>query len=110
MSSVKLRIAAQLLANIAEDLKRQSNGEPPLYNSNITEEEIDEIIQSLSVMSGDRISKDKAMRLLNISRATFDRQVKDGKIPQGKKTVGWKELSWSKAEIEHLITHRKDIK
>jgi len=36
---------------------------------------------------------------LNISRSTFDKLVKEGKLPKGKKRMGFKELSWKKEEL-----------
>jgi predicted site-specific integrase-resolvase len=40
-----------------------------------------------------RLSKYEACRYLNVSRATFDNYVREGKLPRGKHEVGFKELS-----------------
>ena len=47
-------------------------------------------------------SKYQAYTFLNMSRAQFDRDVKDGKIPKGKKVAGFKELFWKEKEIRAL--------
>lgn len=49
--------------------------------------------------SDTRLSKHDACRLLGVSRATFDRWVKDGLIPKGRKEVGFNELSWRRDEL-----------
>lgn len=53
-------------------------------NSNITEEEGKQIIEMLSGITDNRMSKYQACQYLNISRATFDNLVKDGFLPEGK--------------------------
>lgn len=47
-----------------------------------------------------RYSKYEACRYLNISRATFDNLVLEGRIPKGTKQAGFKELSWTKKELD----------
>lgn len=71
-------------------------------NSNLTKEEILEVLESIDqVANKDRhLSKEQACNYLNISRSQFDNYVKDEKIPKGKKQVGFKELSWSKWELD----------
>ena len=54
-----------------------------------------------------RFSKESACKYLNISRATFDNLVRDGKLPKGHKEVGFKELSWSKYELDEYVTKLK---
>lgn len=57
-------------------------------NSNLTE---DETIKLISV------------RYLNVSRATFDNYVREGKLPRGKHEIGFKELSWDKKTLDEFI-------
>jgi predicted DNA-binding transcriptional regulator AlpA len=52
-----------------------------------------------------RLSKYKACEYLNMSRATFDNYVREGKIPKGKKEAGFKELSWTKKELDDAIAN-----
>lgn len=70
-------------------------------NSNADEEELYEIVKVLKEMVRKDVpmSKYQAYTYLNVSRATFDNMVRDGKIPKGKKTAGYKELSWEKKDL-----------
>ena len=71
-------------------------------NSNISEDEGGEIIDLLKRYTdrADRLSKYKACEYLNVSRATFDNYVREGKLPKGKKVAGFNELSWTKKELD----------
>ena len=80
-------IIAQLLEQCLDNIKAGT--------SNISEEDQLEIVEILS--------KYQACIYLNISRATFDNYVREGKIPKGKKEIGWKELSWSESELKEVI-------
>lgn len=68
-------------------------------NSNITEEEGNHIIELLSSITDNRMSKYQACEYLNISRATFDNLVKDGFLPEGKHQAGFKEKYWRRTDI-----------
>ena len=68
-------------------------------NSNITEEEGQQIIELLSSIADDRMSKYQACQYLNVSRATFDNLVKEGFLPEGKHQAGFKEKYWRRSEI-----------
>ena len=74
-------------------------------NSNISADEEIEIIELLKKYTDKdrRLSKYQACTYLNMSRATFDNYVREGKIPKGKKETGWKELSWSESELKEVI-------
>ena len=76
-------------------------------NSNITEDEGKQIIDMLSSISEPRLSKYQAMQYLNISRATFDNLVREGKLPEGSRQAGFKEKFWKKSEILQYITKHK---
>lgn len=76
-------------------------------NSNITEEEGKEIIKILTNISEPRLSKYQACQYLNVSRATFDNFVRDGKLPEGSRQAGFKEKFWKKSEILQYITNSK---
>lgn len=56
-------------------------------NSNITEDEGIEVIKHLRELTDkkQRLSKYQAYHYLNVSRATFDNYVREGKLPKGKK-------------------------
>ena len=78
-------------------------------NSNITEEEGVQIIDTIRELTDKqkRLSKYQACQYLNISRATFDNYVKEGKLPKGKKQLGFKELSWSYNDLDKFIKNNK---
>lgn len=76
-------------------------------NSNITEEEGKQIVELLSSINEPYLSKYQACRLLNVSRATFDKLVREGKLPRGIKRTGFKELAWKKTDIINAIEARK---
>lgn len=97
-----LKIIRELLLKIVSDI---DGG-----NSNLTENEAIEIVDTLKRLTDrqKRLSKYEACRYLNVSRATFDNYVREGKLPKGTKEVGFKELSWSRKELdEFIINNRK---
>ena len=96
-----LKIIRKLLLEIVDNI---DSG-----NSNISEDEGLEIIDSIKRLTDktERLSKYKACQYLNISRATFDNYVRDGKLPKGKKVAGFNELSWTKKDLEE---YRRKIK
>ena len=66
------------------------------------EQEIVGIITQLSGFNTRFLSKAQACEYLNISRSTFDKMIKEGKIPKGKKRQGFKELSWTKEQLNFV--------
>lgn len=70
-------------------------------NTNIEESDAIEIINSLKelVRTDKPMSKYQAYTYLNISRATFDNLVREGKLPKGKKVAGFKELQWFEKDL-----------
>jgi predicted DNA-binding transcriptional regulator AlpA len=79
-------------------------------NSKIPEDKEMEIIKYIKSFTDttQRISKYKACEYLNISRATFDNYVREGKLPKGKKVAGFKELSWTKRDLDDFILKYKN--
>lgn len=70
-------------------------------NSNISDDEALEVTKILKKYTRQDVpmSKYQAYTYLNISRATFDNLVKEGKLPKGKKQAGFKELFWYKKDL-----------
>lgn len=64
-----------------------------------------EIVDSLKRFTDKekRLSKYAACEYLNVSRATFDNYVREGKLPRGKHEVGFKELSWDMKTLDEFI-------
>ena len=77
-------------------------------NSNLSADEEVEIIELLkNYTNKDRkFSKYQACKYLNISRATFDKYIREGKIPKGKKEAGFKELFWKESELRALCLYK----
>ena len=91
--------------DVIAQLLEQCLGNIKAGTSNISEEDQLEIVEMLRKYTDKdrRLSKYQAYTYLNISRATFDNYVREGKIPKGKKETGWKELSWSESELKEVI-------
>lgn len=71
-------------------------------NSEITEEELVELVKLLATINkgGERISKTIACeKILHCSPSTFDNYVREGIIPPGRKVAGFKELSWTESDF-----------
>lgn len=78
-------------------------------NSNLTEKEAVELVDTLKRLTDKqkRLSKYEACKYLNVSRATFDNYVREGKLPRGTKEAGFKELSWTIKELDEFITNNR---
>lgn len=59
----------------------------------------DELEPLLGTFSHQRLTKEQACQLLNMSRSKFDLYVYEHKLPKGKKIKGLKELIWYKDEL-----------
>lgn len=94
-------IIRKLLQNLIDDFDAG--------NTNIDEEEAVKIAKVLSELRKDNgISKYAACKYLNVSRATFDNYVREGKIPKGKHEIGFKELRWYKKDLDKFINETKN--
>ena len=89
-----LKVIKELLLKVVDNI---DSG-----NSNISEDDGVEIIGMIKELTDktQRLSKYKACEYLNVSRATFDNYVREGKLPKGKKVAGFNELSWTKKELD----------
>ena len=80
-------------------------------NSNLSAEEEVEIIELLKKYTNKdrKFSKYQACKYLNISRATFDKYIREGKIPKGKKEAGFKELFYLESDLREFVkTHKRN--
>lgn len=96
-----LKVIGKLLRDIADKIDEGSISSNP--------EETMQVMETLQkfVDKEQRISKYQACQYLNVSRATFDNYVREGKLPRGKHVVGFIELSWNKKDLDKFI---KDYK
>ena len=92
-----IKIIRELLLDVIDDIDAG--------NSNLTEEEALKAIETLKTFTNKdkRLSKYTACKYLNVSRATFDNYVKEGKLPKGKHDIGFKELSWSIKDLDKFM-------
>lgn len=92
-----LKVIRNLLQRLLDDIDAG--------NSNISESDAIEIIDSLKRFTNKEkaLSKYAACQYLNMSRATFDRYVTEGKLPKGKHEIGFKEKFWLKKDLDECI-------
>ena len=92
-----LKVIKDLLLKIVDNI---NSG-----NSNITEKEALEITKVLQSYTDKtvKMSKYQACQYLNISRATFDNYVREGRLPRGKKEAGFKELFYTQKDLDEFI-------
>ena len=92
-----LKVVARMLRSIADKIDDGSISSNP--------EETMQVMETIKgfVDKEKRLSKYEACRHLNISRATFDNYVREGKLPKGQKQAGFKELSWSYKDLNDAI-------
>lgn len=97
-----LKVIRSLLQKIIDDIDAG--------NSNINEEDSIKIVKVLSeyTRKDNGISKYAACEYLNMSRATFDNYVREGKIPRGKHEIGFKELRWYKKDLDKFIEESRN--
>ena len=82
-------------------------------NSNLSAEEEIEIIELFKKYTNKdrKFSKYQACKYLNISRATFDKYIREGKIPKGKKEAGFKELFYLESDLREFVkTHKRNAR
>lgn len=97
------------MLNIIKRLLLKIVGDIDTGNSNLSEEEINEVINVLQNYTDKtvRFSKYQACKYLNMSRATFDNYVRKGEIPKGIKEAGFTELFWEKKALDKFKESKK---
>lgn len=97
-----LKVIRNLLQKIIDDIDTG--------NSNIDEKDYPKIMDVLLeyTRKDEGISKYSACEYLNVSRATFDNYVREGKIPKGKHEIGFKELRWYKKDLDKFIMESRN--
>ena len=80
-------------------------------NSNLSADEEMKVIELLKKYTNKdrKLSKYQACEYLNMSRATFDKYIREGKIPKGKKEAGFKELFYMESDLRKFIETNKNI-
>lgn len=95
------------MISVLQKLLRKIDQDIDAGNSNLTEEETLEVVEILKeyTRKDKPMSKYQAYTYLNISRATFDNLVSEGKLPKGVKAAGFKELFWYKRDLDKYINN-----
>ena len=96
------------MIKVLQKLLRKIDKDIDAGNTNITEEEALQMATILKeyVRKDTPMSKYQAFTYLNISRATFDNLVREGKLPQGTKVAGFKELFWYRRDLDMYIKNK----
>ena len=82
-------------------------------NSNLSAEEEIKIIELLKKYTNKdrKLSKYQSCEYLNMSRANFDKYIREGKIPKGKKEAGFKELFYLESDLREFVkTHKRNAR
>lgn len=72
-------------------------------NTNINEEQQQELLSLLLQFNSKELSKVEAAEYIGVSRASFDNYIRKGLIPKGHKRPGFKELSWNKFDLDKYL-------
>lgn len=72
-------------------------------NSNISEEQQEEIINLYQRTSLKEMTKVESANYIGVSRATFDNYISKGIIPKGSKRPGLSNLMWSKSDLDKYL-------
>ena len=90
----KIEVLKTCLLNIVDNIDAG--------NSYIDENQCEEAIEMLNRMmhAENKYSKYQSCKYLGLSRATFDRYIKDGLIPEGRKESGFTEKFWYKRDLD----------
>lgn len=72
-------------------------------NSNISEEQQEEIINLYQRMSLKEMTKVESAHYIGVSRATFDNYISKGLIPKGSKRQGLNNLMWNKSDLDKYL-------
>ena len=75
-------------------------------NTNINEEQQQELLSLLLQFNSKELSKVEAAEYIGVSRASFDNYIRKGLIPKGRKRPGFKELSWNKSDLDKYLNEK----
>ena len=90
-----LRLLRELLQQLINDIDSR--------NSNISEVDQLKAIELIQQITSKELSKIESADYIGVSRATFDKYVREGLIPRGTKRPGFKELSWNKNDLDKFL-------
>ena len=92
------------LSNTLADYLEETADKIRTGNTNLDRDTMLECFEVMSQHDSTQLlSKAQACKYLNMSRSTFDTQIRNGILPKGQKRLGFKELSWTKCDLEKAI-------
>ena len=72
-------------------------------NSNISEEQQEEILEFCQKLTSKELTKTESADYIGVSRATFDNYISKGLIPKGSKRPGLNNLMWNKSDLDKYL-------
>ena len=72
-------------------------------NSNISEEQQEEILELCQRLVSKELTKTESADYIGVSRATFDNYISKGLIPKGSKRPGLNNLMWNKSDLDKYL-------
>ena len=75
-------------------------------NTNINEEQQQELLSLLLQFNSKELSKLEAAEYIGVSRATFDKYIREGLIPKGMKRQGVNNLFWKKSDLDKYLDEK----
>ena len=91
------------MLNLIKSILQQFVDDIDSGNSNINEQEQEELLNLLQKFNQKELSKIESADYIGVCRATFDNYVDRGWIPKGHKRQGFKELSWNKCDLDNFL-------
>ena len=91
---------------VAKELRKLADK----FDAGTTEASEAQIMDIMSMLTHEVMSKEQACSYLNLSRSRFDDLVRGKKLPKGRKSVGFKELSWYRDELDIALRKLKEKK
>ena len=75
-------------------------------NTNINEEQQEKLLSLLLQFNSKELSKLEAAEYIGVSRATFDKYIREGLIPKGMKRQGVSNLFWKKSDLDKYLDEK----
>lgn len=91
------------MLNLIKKLLQQFVDDIDSGNSNINEQEQEELLNLLQKFNQKELSKIESADYIGVCRATFDNYIDRGWIPKGHKRQGFKELRWNKCDLDNFL-------
>lgn len=86
----------KLASLIAKELRKLADK----FDAGTTEADETQVMDVMSMLTHEVMSKEVACKYLNISRSRFDDKIREGIIPKGRKRVGFREKVWFRDELD----------